>query len=185
MNLHIDELLQGFIDEQQFINKYGSAVFDQTHNGAMFPTADKQSLWQFSKGDKHLRLSNGTNVFHFNVDHHNPDNEEMDLSRGPDVPLPDMFTNSSSKGKAQVHRSDPSSIYFTLQEGTKNPTYTIRHIGGDKWKALPKRKTVKQQMANPAPIPNINVESLKEAMHEEAGSVAKDFFPKQPVSTKP
>lgn len=164
MNLYLNELRAGF-EEMLALHKAGENIFEMG-SGPMFPTHDKQQMWQFARGEKHLRLSDGTNVHHFNIANGDLDGGEADLERVPEIPLPDMFNNSTSKGKAQVHRSDPASVYFTLQEGTRNPTYTFKHIGGAKWKAVPKKSTAKQHLAQPAPIPNVNVEGFKQAAED-------------------
>jgi hypothetical protein len=52
--------------------------------------------------------------------------------------LPDQLSEYPNHGKVQVHRSDPSSIYFTLKEKGESLTFTLRHVGGNKWKAIPK-----------------------------------------------
>ena len=159
MNLYISEFTEG-INEVLELYKQGNNIFE-IKNGSLFPNVDKQQMWQFSRGPKHLHLHDGQQTYSFGG---NLAEEDTDLEKLPDVPLPDLFKDSVTKGKAQVHRSDPGSIYFTLQEGNKNPTYTVRHLGDAKWRAIPKKKTVKAQMAAPAAIPNINVESIKEGM---------------------
>lgn len=171
MNLHVDDLIEGFKDILQ-LHKQGENIFDQTPSGAMFPNNTSQSMWQFAKGKNHLRLSDGTNVYHFNTQGNLDGDEDLEFTRAADVPLTDLHTDAIAKGKAQVHRSDPSSIYFTMQEGTRNPTYTLKHMGADRWKAIMKRKKVK---ASPV-LNNVDVESFKQAMLKEAGTEAGGFF---------
>ena len=162
MNLYISEFTEG-INEMLELHKQGNNIFE-IKNGSLFPNVDKQQMWKFSRGPKHLHLHDGQQTYSFGG---NLAEEDTDLEKLPDVPLPDMFKDSVTKGKAQVHRSDPGSIYFTLQEGNKNPTYTVKHLGDSKWRAIPKKKTVKAQMDAPAAIPNVNVESIKEGMANE------------------
>ncbi|NBQ70221.1 MAG: hypothetical protein EBU46_15870, partial [Nitrosomonadaceae bacterium] len=100
MNLYIDELQAGF-DEMLRLYKSGENIFEMG-SGPLFPTHDRQQMWQFARGAKHVRLSDGTNIHHFNITAGNLDGEEADLERVPEVPLPDMFADSTSKGKAQV-----------------------------------------------------------------------------------
>ena len=141
MNLHLDEFAAG-VKEMLELYKQGQNIFE-IKGGNMFPNIERQQMWQFARGQKHLHLTDGTHTFSFAGD---LADEDTEVDKIPDVPLPDLFKDSVSKGKAQVHRSDPGSIYFTLQEGTRNPTYTFRHIGDSKWKAIPKKKKVKQQL---------------------------------------
>jgi hypothetical protein len=174
----MNDFLQG-LTETLALHKQGSNIFE-IKGGNLFPNQTSQKMWQFARGPKHLHLSDGTHTYSFKGD---MKDEDTELEKDTDVPLPDMFTNATSKGRAQVHRSDPGSIYFTLQEGTQNPTYTLRHQTESKWKAIPKKRTVKKQMSEPAYIPNINVESVKTGMFHELESLLKqgtggalDFF---------
>jgi len=62
------------------------------------------------------------------------------------VPLPDLFTGSTQRGKIQVYKTSPKTIYFTICDGIKNPTYTFVHQKENIWKAIPKLK--RRQKAN-------------------------------------
>jgi hypothetical protein len=159
MNLYIDEVLAG-IKEAMELHKQSSNIFEMK-GGNLFPNVERQQMWQYAKAPGHIHFTDGNSTYSFKGD---VGDEDTELDKIPDVPLPDIFTNATSKGKAQVHRADPGSIYFTLQEGTKNPTYTFRHTGDSKWKAIPKKKKVKEQMAAPAYIPNVNAEQIKAGM---------------------
>jgi hypothetical protein len=172
MNLYTSELLAG-VTEMLNLYKQGSNIFDMGE-GSLFPTMDKQQMWQFSKAPGHLHFSDGLKTYSFKTTGAELSDEDTELDKIPDVPLPDLFKDSTSKGKAQVHRSDPGSIYFTLQEGTSNPTYTLKHTGGPKWKAVAKKKKAKQALQAPAYIPNVNVESVKEGMLKEAEELLKE-----------
>ncbi len=168
MNLYLDEFMQG-INETLQLYKQGNNIFEMK-GGNMFPTIDKQHMWQYARGPKHIHFTDGTSTYSFSGD---LGEEDTELEKIPDVPLPDIFTNAEAKGKAQVHRADPGSIYFTLQEGTRNPTYTFRHTGDSKWRAIPKKKKVKEQLKEPAYIPNINAEQLKQGMVQELEEIIK------------
>lgn len=169
MNLYLEEFTAG-IQEALSLYKQGNNIFE-IKGGSLFPNIERQAMWQFSRGQKHLHLHDGQQTYSFGGD---LGEEDTDLEKLPDVPLPDLFKDSVSKGKAQVHRADPGSVYFTLQEGTKNPTYTLRHLGDNKWRAIPKKRKAKDQLAAPAAIPNVNVESLKQGMANELQMFAKE-----------
>ena len=162
MKLYIDEMIAG-MQEAMALYKQGNNIFEMK-GGNLFPNLSSQQMWQYARGPEHIHFTDGTKTYSFRGA---IGDEDTELEKIPDVPLPDVFTNATAKGKAQVHRSDPGSIYFTLQEGTKNPTYTFRHTGDSKWRAMPKKKKVKQQMAAPAYIPNVNAESIKAGMEAE------------------
>lgn len=169
MEFHLDEFAKG-VEDMLRLHKQGANIFDMK-NGNLFPHTTSQSTWHFAKGDGHIHLSDGTNTYSFKGNLQDMDTE---LEKMPDVPLSDMYTNAKSKGKAQVHRSDPGSIYFTLQEGRDNPTYTLRHEGDAKWKAIPKARKAKGQLKQPqAPI-NVNIESVKEGMLQELADMEKE-----------
>ena len=178
MNVYFDEVIAG-IHDTLALYKQGQNIFE-IKGGSLFPNIDRQAMWKFSRGQKHLHLHDGQQTYSFGGE---LGDEDVDMEKLPDVPLPDLYNNSVAKGKAQVHRSDPGSVYFTLQEGNRNPTYTLRHLGDNKWRAIPKKKKVKEQLAAPAAIPNVNVESLKQGMAQElemfikeSDGGAQDFF---------
>jgi hypothetical protein len=110
-------------------------IYEQS--GTLFPTSNQQASWRFGKSDKQLHLSDGMQHHTFSIDSGALDGEqEADLTRTEGV------SASVDKG-AQVHRSDPSSLYFTMQDGYQNPTYTLKHVEGNRWKAIPKKRKVK------------------------------------------
>jgi len=137
MNLDFSEFISGFNDQLSKVGENESSIFDI--HGAMFPTISAQSKWSFARGDNHLHLHDGSNVFAF----HLPEGEQdydFPAAKLDNVAVTD-FGKDSTTGVAQVHRSDPGSIYFTLQDGNKNPTYTFKHVGGSQWRATPKHAT--------------------------------------------
>jgi hypothetical protein len=99
---------------------------------------------------------------------------DSDLEKVEDIPLPDLFNHSTAHGKAQVHRSDPGSMYFTIQEGHNNPTYTLKHMGDSKWKAILKARKVKDKLKEPITPPNVNLEAVKEGMEKELQTFMKE-----------
>jgi hypothetical protein len=105
---------------------YMSHIFEQPNS--LFPHSVSHTTWHFSIGENFVHLSDGTHTYSFVGQLGG-----AELKKMPDVPLPDFFNHAKSKGKAQVHRSDPSSIHFTIQDGQKNPTYTVTHKGSDIW----------------------------------------------------
>jgi hypothetical protein len=171
MDLYFDEFIKG-VKETLDLHKQGESIFEMG-GGNMFPSIERQQMWQWSKAPGHIHFSDGMKTYSFK---HQGDlaDEDVDLEKIPDVPLPDLFKDSTGKGKAQVHRADPGSIYFTLQEGTRNPTYTFKHTGGQRWKAIVKKKKPKAQLAQPAFIPNVNAEAIKEGMLKAAEELLKD-----------
>lgn len=181
MNLYLDEFMSG-IKEMLALHKQGESIFEMG-GGNMFPNIEKQQMWQFSKAPGHIHFSDGMKTYSFKYHNGGLSEEDMEMEKIPDVPMPDLFKDSLSKGKAQVHRADPGSIYFTLQEGTSNPTYTFKHTGGQKWKAITKKKKAKEALKEPAFISNVNAESIKEGMLKQAAEMSKsatggalDFF---------
>lgn len=102
--------------------------------GTLFPHTTSQSTWQFSLGENFLHLSDGTSTYSFIG---KLDLKDAKLKKVSDVPLADFYINATSKGKAQVHSCGPFRIYFTIQDGKKNPTYTLRHYDDDAWRVKP------------------------------------------------
>ena len=163
MNLYLEKFAEGLKEAMEDHQKSHN-VFD-IKGGSMFPHSENQRLWTYSRTPKGLHLADGQHTYTFQGDL-SPEAETM-LEKHPDVPLPDMYKDSISRGKAQVHRSSPGSIYFTLQEGKRNPTYTLRHSSDNKWVAVPKSTKAKKQMAEEPFIANVNLEHVKEGMTRE------------------
>ncbi len=88
-------------------------------------------------------MSDGNNVFNFHLPEGEKHDADFPVTRMDDLAIHQLEDEKESSGTAQVHRADPGSIYFTLQDGKQNPTYTMKHIGGKNWKAIPKRKVPK------------------------------------------
>lgn len=163
MNLYLSEILEGF-EEAYDILKRGHSLFEMG-NVPLFPNISSQQKWKFAKGPSFIRLSDGTHVYGFKLLSPESSENEFPLERDGNVNLNDFETGATSKGLAQIHRADPGSIYFTMQEGYKNPTYTFRHTGNSKWKGIPKKK--KKKSATPEVVlPNVNPESVKQAFLE-------------------
>ena len=78
-----------------------------------------------------MHLSDGTHTYSFIG---KLGLKDASLKNVPDVPIADFYANATSKGKAQVHRSDPLSIYFTIQDGRTNPSYNLRFVDDDIWR---------------------------------------------------
>lgn len=163
MNLYLDKFAEG-VKLALSEHEKGHNIFEMK-GGSIIPTIDSQRLWQFSRTPDAIHLSDNGQTYSFKgmLD---PDKETA-LEKLPDVPLPDMYNHSVSKGKAQVHRGNPGSLYFTLQEGKSNPTYTFRHSSENRWVAIPKSRKAKKQLAEEPFVENVNLEHVKEGMAQE------------------
>lgn len=139
MKLYIEDFEAGV---QSALLKAAEGLFD-LGGSAIFPRIESQAKWRFARKDNHLRLSDGTNVYGFHLPHGEKHDEDFPAERIDDIPHTSFGEDVTGSGTAQIHRADPGSIYFTLQDGTANPTYTFRHQGGKSWKAIPKRKVEK------------------------------------------
>lgn len=173
MKLYTDDFLDG-MHEMLTLYKQGNNIFDMK-GGNLFPHNTAQKSWEMVKDTDAIHLSDGTHTYSFKGELGDSDS---DLERMPDVPLPDIFgeANKKNKKRTQVHRSDPGSIYFTVQEGHQNPTYTLKHIGDNKWKAIPKPRKVKDMLKQPLTPHNVNLESVKEGMLKELENITKEGF---------
>lgn len=176
MKLYADDFYAGMA-EMISLYKQGSNIFDM-HGGSLFPHNTSQKSWEMARDAGNIHFSDGMHTYSFKGELGDYDTE---LTMLPDVPLPDLFSSKSlKKHRAQVHRSDPGSIYFTLQEGRQNPTYTLKHMGDNKWKAIPKAHKAKDQLKQPVTPHNVNLESVKEGMFRELEILDKeaggDFF---------
>ena len=127
MDIYISDLIEGFEAE---LSKYAN-VFEMT--GSIIPNIDAQTRWKFAKHEHGLQLSDGNNIHHF---HFVEGEQEQDF---PMEKKDDVQSNEfNSHGTAQIHKANPGLIYFTLQDGKKNPTYTFKHVSENQWRAVPK-----------------------------------------------
>ena len=169
MNLHTDDFAKGINDILE-LYKTGSNVFEMG-SGSIFPHNTSQKTWDYVKSnDNSIHLSDGIHTYSFKGDLSDMDTQ---LEKMPDIPLPDLYKNVKAKGKAQVHRSDPGSVYFTLQEGHNNPTYTLKHEGNSSWKAIKRPHKVKDMLKQPL-TQNVNLETVKAGMLKELEEFNKE-----------
>lgn len=179
MTFYPSEFLAG-LHEYVTLCKQGENVFDMG-NHALFPTLTNQASWKFSRQGDKLYLSDGTHVYGF----HLPTNTSEDEFIAQRLAAPSITdfgkTTGARSGTAQIHRADPGSIYFTLQEGYANPTYTLRHVGGDRWKAIPKKKVAAKAKALDriqVIIPHDTEQAVKLGMTMEILKQAEGLFNK-------
>lgn len=161
MNLDLSAFLEGVDDA--LAEKQAADLFSSP-NGALFPAHQAQSKWKFARGADNLRLSDGTNAWHFDFPEGQHEDQDFHAHRAADPQMHEFHQGALSSGTAQVHRSDPGSIYLTLQEGKANPTYTIKHMGGEKWKVIPKARKLK-----PVPL-SAEAEVFKQALVQDIAS---------------
>lgn len=136
MDFDFADFLMGLTDGLKKTANEGS-IFDQ--GGAIFPNITSQAKWQFARTGSHLQLHDGNHVYNF----HLPEGEkEYDFPAvKEDHPgLHEFGKDAHNTGTAQIHRADPGSIYFTLQDGRNNPTYTLKHVNASQWRAIPKQR---------------------------------------------
>jgi hypothetical protein len=138
MDFYFSQFIAGINDS---LTKVGyDSVFDLT--GSIFPTIENQAKWKFSKHENSIGLHDGVNQFVFHAPEGIKENEDFPL-----VKVENSNHSFDSHNTAQVHRADPGSIYFTVQDGHGNPTYTFKHISEAQWRAIPKIKTAEECIA--------------------------------------
>lgn len=156
-NLYFEDLYEGLQDT--LAKKANEHLFTSPNNTSLFPTQNSQTKWQFSKGDNFLRLHDGQKVYAFHLPTGATENEDFAAERQEDMEPSKFHDGATSKGLAQVHRSDPGSIYFTLQEGKNNPTFTLKHTGEKNWRGTPKKRKAKEVV-----VPNLDLDAVKQGM---------------------
>ncbi len=156
-DLYIDELVEGLRD---VLTKQSSEfVFTSPGNTSLFPTSSSQAKWRYSKGPGFLRFHDGQKVYAFRLSGGMPHDQDFALKQEEDLEPSQFATGATEQGLMQVHRSDPGSIYFTLQEGRANPTFTLRHTGDENWRGSPKKKKVKEAVFH-----DVDTEALMEGV---------------------
>lgn len=148
-NLYLDDFTLGY----DVAIKLASDLFSQD-TGDMFPFSSSQSKWKYHRSEDHLHLVDGykTHSFKFPKEH---TEEPFEVTKVESKPIHEITETRT----AQVHRSDPGSIYFTLQAGKENPTYTLKHVQGNTWKAIPKKK-------KEVKIPNVDTTKVLEGFKQ-------------------
>lgn len=136
MDFNFAEFIMGLNDALTKQAEEGS-IFDIS--GSVFPNVTSQSKWQFARTNEHLHLNDGQRVYCFHLPEGEKE-EDFPIKKLDDVCFHEFGKDHVNKGTVQVHRSDPGSIYFTMQDGHKNPTYTFKHVNGTDWRAIPKVK---------------------------------------------
>lgn len=141
MNLYLSDFLRGI---NKGLAKNANDLFSMD-TGSIFPHLSSQAKWQFAKGPNYIHLSDGNQVHAFETHGEEQDND-FPLKKLPDVPIHEFGKDALIKGTAQIHKADPGMIYFTLQDGRNNPTYTFKHVSDNSWRAIPKKsKTAQEQ----------------------------------------
>jgi len=174
-DLYIEELIDGL---QAALSKRGNDLFSSSPNGAsLFPSMTSQAKWKFAKGENFLRLHDGQKVYAFKLPTGLSHTEDFAAHREADLDPSVFAEGATQQGLAQVHRADPGSIYFTLQEGRDNPTFTLKHTGESNWRGTPKKRKAKELV-----VPNIDhaamAEGIKAAFDGKKEPVKKaDFAP--------
>lgn len=113
----------------------GQGMFSRAGQPSIFPTRESQVKWRFAHDDRGLRLFDGEKVYAFEL----PDGLAHDkpvTARQKEIPVTEFA--GGTEGPVQVHHSNPGTVYFTLQEGRSNPTFTLQHHQGDEWRLIPK-----------------------------------------------
>lgn len=169
MNLSFADFIQG-ISKVKTAEEEKPNVFN-AHIGSIFPTASTQAKWQYAKGPGTIQLHDGNTIHQFNyeTDDHSQD---FPVLKTEDISYFDFGKGMSSKGVAQVHRSDPGHIYVTLQDGKSNPTYTFKHLSEHNWRASPKPKKEKKAEDEI----EIDFEAFQKGLNDKLGSMIDSVF---------
>ena len=111
---------------------------DLLNSGTILPQHTTPQQWECRRDDADLIcLYDGQRVYTFRG--------QLDLAaqshlnKTEDLPYA-QFMPLKNKCAATVHRSSPGSIYFTLNDGRLNQTFTLRHASGPCWVAVPKAR---------------------------------------------
>lgn len=159
MDFYFSRFVEGVNDS--LIKAGYDNIFDVT--GTIFPTISTQTKWHYAKSASHIHLHDGNNVYSFHMPEGSKDDEDFPLNKVTDVPMHEYDKDAINKGTAQIHRADPGSIYFTVQDGHNNPTYTFKHTSGSQWRAIPK---VKHHTEKPI---NINENDFINGVNDKLG----------------
>lgn len=168
MDLYFSRFIAGINDSLEKIGNEN--IFELS--GTIFPNIESQVKWQYAKTPTHIHLHDGNVVHAFHMPEGYKQDEDFPLEKMPDLALHEFGHDAAHTGSAQIHRADPGSIYFTVQDGHDNPTFTFKHVTGGNWRAMPKVKhhdvTEKAAQINEAAF----VEGVKAKLAED-GTASK------------
>jgi hypothetical protein len=109
-----------------------------------FPLLNQQQNWKYKHAGGRLFLNDKGNTYAFSwPDELYPKDEEAHSFPIARLPHDNYDQIEGTERVAQVHRAHPGEIYVTLHEGTRNPTYTLKHQKDNDWKAILKKKVSK------------------------------------------
>lgn len=171
-NLYIDDFLEGL---DAALDKQGNEhLFSSPNSASLFPNMSSQAKWKYARGHNFLRLHDGQKVYAFNLPTGLSHDQEFAASREADLDPSVFASGATEQGLAQIHRADPGSIYFTLQEGRNNPTFTFKHTGEDNWRGSPKKRKAKETV-----VSNVDHASLASGIKAAFDRLEKkaDFSP--------
>ncbi len=117
---------------------FSSLMDTHTSDENILPSFEGQRKWRYVQTPEGLRLSDGDRVYSFGLTGFGGDT--LRVPRLSDPGLLDFEQGGIGKGTAQIHRSNPDSIYLTLANGRENPTFYLEHSYGKDWKYIPGKK---------------------------------------------
>lgn len=174
--MELDDLhfLTGMLETYRLHKSGQHVALDAKH---VFPLQQQQASWKFKSTPTHFHMTDGSKVFSF-VTPEGQEGDEFMLHQAQ--PEHNLTFSEEGSGYAQVHRSDPGSIYFTMQKGKENPTYTLRHVADNKWKAIKKSKKSKVKLENKL-TDTLNTQQKVEASEstgnlQNSEKAANDYF---------
>ncbi len=139
MNLDIEAFALGAHDYLK--EKRGStSILEAMANENILPSFQGQRNWKYVQTPESLRLSDGDRVYSFGMGQLG--DETARVAKLDDIPILDFENERVGGGTAQVHRASPDSIYLTLADGRKNPTFRLEHEEGKNWKYIPSKKMI-------------------------------------------
>lgn len=159
MKIYITDFMEGMLGK---LAETSPSVFNMK-NTSLFPTIDQQASWKFRRHDGHLHLSDGNVVHNFHIPNGEKEDEDFPLHKKEDSSIFDF--NKEQHGTAQVHKANPGYFYVTLHDGHKNPTYTLKHVNDNEWRAIPKQKKHEEAIEiNKAAFEQVVIDKLAEEL---------------------
>lgn len=166
MKLDINCFIAGIQERLEFAKT--ANLFESEHS-TFFPMLQTQTTWHYSRKGDTLHLHDGHNTFSFKYPKDLGD-EDVPSERLPDSNKFEYAHEADETGTAQIHRADPGSIYVTLQDGRKNPTFTLQHQSGETWKISPKKR-LKKILPESGPTVEVDPSSVIEGAIKEADAM--------------
>ncbi len=112
---------------------------------ASLPTRRHQENWWMLREGEKSRIHSAHGAYDFTL----PTDSSSQVAIQHPTYHHDFDQDGATHSTIQVHRASPTELYFTVQDGKTNPTFTLKHSEGNRWSVETKQPNLNKQAAVP------------------------------------